>query len=92
MASFANRNSMTQLIKEPTRVAGNSRTLLDHIYYGNSCDVLNWGVIKYGTSDHDVTFIIMKRNLPKKKKESFACRNLKDFIIDRLKNNLKSVD
>lgn len=90
--SFSIRNSLTQLIKTATRVTPSSKTLIDHIYCNNPNDVDNAGVITYGTSDHDIVFIILKRNLPKRVKETYRCRNLTNYSLDALRFALVVTD
>lgn len=75
---------MTQLITVDTRVSNNCSSLLDHVYFSDTIKVASSGVIRYGISDHDLIFVILKKNLPKKDKISFSCRNIREYTIDRL--------
>lgn len=59
--SFAMTNLLSQLINVATRVTPESRSLIDHIYV-NSIDKINSaGVLSYALSDHQVTFINLKK-------------------------------
>lgn len=42
------------------------------------------GVIPHGISDHYLTFISLKRNLPKKSKINFECRKMRNYNRDVL--------
>lgn len=77
--SFAGKFSLTQLIKMPTRVTCNTATLIDHIYANDVSQIAISGIITYGLSDHDIVYVIMKRNLPKKRPVNFHCRTMSKY-------------
>ena len=62
MRSLMNTLNLSQLIKEPTCVTKDTRTLIDHIYVSNDCNFSTAGVIPLGISDHHLTFVIRKKN------------------------------
>lgn len=64
--NFSKRHTLYQLIQRPTCKAKRASTLLDHIYVNCDSYVHLSGNILYGLSDHDLIFVILKRNLPKK--------------------------
>lgn len=70
---------LTQVIKKPTRVSTTRASIIDHIYINSVYRVNHSGVITYGLSDHDIVYISLKHNLPKKDKISFTCRSLKNY-------------
>lgn len=72
IGNFAKRNTLTQLISKPTRSAQTTSSLLDHIYCNNIDNVSESGVVTYGLSDHDITYTILKRNLPNKERFHLA--------------------
>ena len=45
-----------QLIFTPTRVTATSKSAVDHVICNNMQNIQNYGVIKYGVSDHYMTF------------------------------------
>lgn len=77
--NFALRNSIEQLIKRPTRFSKNRASIIDHIYYNKTDNLDKSGVVPYGLSDHYLTFLSLKRNLPKKDKINFECRKMKNY-------------
>lgn len=85
LVNYALRYSMSQLIKGKTRVSATRASLIDHIYTNNLVNVHDSGVIAYGMSDHHITYINLKRNLPKKQKVKFSCRKLNGYDREQLR-------
>lgn len=79
LINFSIRYSLSQLISGKTRVSVTRASILDHIYTSNPDNVFESGVITYGMSDHHITFVNLKRNLPKKQKTSFRCRKMRGY-------------
>lgn len=77
--NFASRNSLVQLINSATRITTDTRSLIDHIYVNVPDKVTEAGILSYALSDHQATFIVINKNLPKKPKISFKCRNMKNY-------------
>lgn len=66
---------------------------LNSYIYSNTPERINLaGVINYGISDHHLTFISLKKNIEKKKKVSFSCRNLTNYTPELLRLNLENVN
>lgn len=84
MENFSKRNILYQLIQHPTRKIKKSSSLLDHIYVNRDDYVHKAGNIVYGLSDHDIVFVILKKNLPKKELVTFVCRNMRNYSLDNL--------
>ena len=57
---FCQTFAFTQLIKNPTRVACNTSSLLDHIITNSECKVSNSGIIETGLSDHQLIYCTRK--------------------------------
>ena len=51
-------NNITQLITEPIRTTGNTKTLIDHAVTNRPSQILDSGVIPCGISDHDSIYIL----------------------------------
>ena len=51
------KQGLTQIITESTRITDKSSTLLDHIYVNRTINVSNSGVLPLSLSDHLITFI-----------------------------------
>ena len=48
---------MTRLIIEPTRTTDNTEILTDHAIINRPSQILDSGVVPFGISDHDITYI-----------------------------------
>ena len=78
MHKFPRTNNITR----PTRVTGQSATLIAHILTSSSDKVSQSGVIDLGLSDHDFTYCTRKTSLPKSHKhnEIFEKYSTKKFL------------
>ena len=57
---FYQKFSLTEIIKEPTRITCSTTTLLDHSLTNSSEKVFQKGVIDVGISDHQLTYCTRK--------------------------------
>lgn len=57
--------NLSNIIKEPTRILGNSRTLIDPIIVSDGCQILDSGTIDvdHNISDHKATYVSIKTEL-----------------------------
>lgn len=92
LGHYSDRNSLSQLINSSTRSTKKSATLIDHIYINNISDVSKSGVIPYGISDHDIVYVLIKREYKKKSIESFWCRSMANFSLTDLKDELSTLN
>lgn len=92
MDNFAKRNTLTQLIKTGTRKGKSSYSLIDHIYTNCIEKILHSGKIAYKMTDHDLTYAVIKKNIPKKEKITFKCRTLKNYNTALLSDWLSHSD
>lgn len=91
--NFVEKFTLTQLITNATRVTKNSATLIDHIYTSLGRDMISGGVIKYGLTDHDMIYaIIRKVQVAKPETESFTCRDLRYYTLEYLEMQLELCD
>lgn len=65
---------------------------MDHIYTGIDPEITHANVLKYGLSDHDLTYLIIKKNSLKPQRESFRCRDFTNYSTDDLKYRLNDLD
>lgn len=79
LENFAKRNTLVQLIKTGTRKGKTLYSLIDHIYTSCPDKIFTSGKINYGMSDHNIIFVTIKKNIPKKEKITFRCRSLKNY-------------
>lgn len=91
--NFTSRNLLSQLIKVPTRITPTTASLLDHIYTNLDQTLTSAGVIPYGLSDHDLIYIIIKKEpLMLRGRETFTCRKLNQYSIEALQYCLDNTD
>lgn len=84
--------NLTQLIKEPTRIAGSSKSLLDWILVTHPNRIANSGVLPDCFSDHSIIFCVWKIRLPRLPPKVIQVRqyhhfNAEAFIQDLLNIN-----
>ena len=84
---------LTQLVPEATRVASDSRTLIDHIYSNCPENMNSLDVPKIGLSDHFPAFFTRKLHVHPTKCNHFAIsyRSFKDFDEIKLFADLQAV-
>jgi len=70
--------SFIPLIDKPTRVYGNSATLIDNILVNNTTNLLSCGNIILDISDHFLQFCVMSNNLMKRSVNGF--KKVRDFL------------
>lgn len=92
LVAFANTNLLSQLITTATRITNTSSSLIDHMYTTLNPNLTTSGVIKYGLSDHDLIFVIIKKQSEDRIKENFSCRNCSTYTRERLSYELNSHD
>lgn len=90
--NFSSRYQLRQLIHSSTRTCKTSSTIIDHIYSNIDTDLLNANVLKYGVSDHDLTFVTIKKATPNKERESFVCCNMRDYTLDYLPVSINNLN
>ena len=61
ISTFQNYN-LTQIIKDPTRISLESKTLIDHIHVSDDVNVSNSGVLSWSISDHNPVYITLKKS------------------------------
>ena len=73
----------------PTRISGNSRTLLDHVYVNDFEMNIVSGVGVYDISDHFPVFIHFTSDVnPKKTSNKYFTRDLNKFCLEAFLENL----
>ena len=83
--------SLYNLIKEPTRVKGPSKTLLD-IICTNSKYISMSGVLNLNISDHYAIYMVKKKQVLLKPKVQVTGRSYKNYSIEDLKQILDLYD
>jgi len=85
--NMLNLFNLKQLIKEPTRITCNSKTIIDHIVVNCEENVSQSGVIHIGLSDHFLTYCTRKIG----KKSNFNCKDENKIKIRSTKKYNKDV-
>ena len=80
--------NMEQLIKEPTRVALNSVTLLDLIFT-NMKGITDVGVVDSNTADHFLVYMRVNMDLPVSESSNFSYRSLKNINFNEFQMDLE---
>lgn len=92
-SNFTYKFSLKQLVTTPTRISASSASLIDHLYVSNNEDIASSGVITYGLSDHNLTYICIKKMISDSLvRETFSCRNMKYYSRDLLNQNLREIN
>lgn len=89
---FASNMLLHQIIKRCTRKTKDSATLIDHIYVNDIEKLLSSGCIPYGVSDHDIIYVIFKKNIEKPKATEFSCRKKVNYDRNFLEYILSTLD
>ena len=82
------------MINEPTRVSGNSSTLIDPILVSDACRVLDAGTISVDNSisDHKATFVSVKTETPLLKSYTREIWNYKNANFEELNEKIRQHD
>ena len=82
---------LTQLVMEPTRIKGNSSTLIDHILVSHPNSVSTVKVMKCGNSDHFPICMTYKGSISKNRDINLIeYRSLKTLDVDLFKYDLEN--
>ena len=87
-----NSYNLSQLITEPTRITGHSRTLLDPIIVGNVSYVKSSGVLPPFCSDHSPVFVELDYKLPKYQSFKRRIYNYDRANWDMMGNEIDSIN
>jgi hypothetical protein len=91
LASIMHRQSMTQLIKLPTRITENSKSLIDVIITNQPERNKQSGVIRNGLSDHDIIYTVRKlRKQFETHLTTRKVRNFKNIDSEKVRETIKS--
>ena len=89
---FCQTFSLTEIIKEPTRITCSTSTLLDHIPTNSSEKVTQKGVIDVGISDHQLIYCTRKiKRIKHNMHNQIQVRSLKKYSAEIFTNVLKTV-
>lgn len=83
---------MKQIVKDPTRVTVDSKTLIDVILTNKQSSISKTTVIPLSLSDHDCIACVRKINHTKTASREITSRNYRTYDCDAFTNELKSHD
>jgi len=84
--------SLTEIIKEPTRITCTSSSLLDHILTNSSEKISQQGIIDVGLSDHQLIYCTRKIKRTKHNKHNqIKVRSLKNYSPEIFVDALKEI-
>ena len=84
--------NLQQKIKNPTRHAKNKNSSLIHHIYTNSEHAHESGCITLNISDHDLVYVIWKKDKPTKVQLSFRGRSYRHYDREQFQDNLANLD
>ena len=86
---FCSIQSLTQIIKNATRITETSSSLLDHILTNSTDKIAQSGIINVGLSDHQMIFCTRKTiKIKTGEKTRIKIRSLKNYSQEKLLENL----
>ena len=91
LKSILQSMNVTQVVNEPTRVTGESQTLIDIICTSQPQNITLVKVVKSALSDHDMMAFVRKLNPLKFKPRTIKCRNYSMYCLTRFNEDLSSV-
>ena len=80
----------TQLIKEPTRIDGDTQSLIDIILTNNVSNIRQTAVIPTSIGDHDMIGCVRKINYVKFPSKKIIARNYRNYDPEKLNEHLLS--
>ena len=82
---------LTQLIKEPTRIVDNTRSLIDVILVNNEYRIIKSGVVPISLSDHFLIFCVLKAGVTKAQPRTMEYRSYRQFDANAFNRDLNNV-
>ena len=76
---FANLNNFEQLIKSPTRICNQSRSIINLVFVKKNLRVVESGVIPSAISDHFIVYSTVKSGVPKVPPKTMEYRSYRTF-------------
>ena len=81
-----------QIIENPTRIDGDSKSLIDIIATNNNESIRETSVIPSGIADHDMIGCVRKVNFFKFETRKITCRDYRNYDPTKLKTFLLEQD
>ena len=84
--------NIKQLIKNPTRITKDSKSLIDLIAVSSPQNICDSGVVSTGFSDHEMVYCVRKLNWKKAPTQIKSFRNYANYNSDDFCNDLEGVN
>ena len=78
----------TRLVKDPTRIAERSSTLLDLALTTDSGKITDSGVLNCSISDHSLVYVIRQAKIPRGAIKTIKCRSCKHYSLANFVSDL----
>ena len=91
LVDFCERFCLENKILEPTRVTGDTKSLIDVALTGYQERFVTSGTLQLGVSDHYLIFVVRKNKLPRPRPRFLEYRSLKNFDLAKFLSDLKEV-
>ena len=89
---FCSIHSLTQIIKDATRITEKTSTLLDHILTNSKEKVSQSGIVDIGLSDHQMIYCTRKLQKEKTNKKTYVkIRSLKHYTKEKFVEKLSKI-
>lgn len=94
LLDFERSTNLVQIIKNPTRTTNNTKSLIDLLFVPPSIlDKVPYSdVIEFNVSDHDIIFLVFKKDVKTKPKVTFTFWDLKNYNLAILMHKFKTND
>ena len=92
LKTIIHQNGFTQIIKEPTRITKDSKTLIDIIATNYPANIVSSCVTATSLSDHDLVACVRKINNKKFPAKTTHCRNYRKYDPELMKQDFASVN
>jgi hypothetical protein len=80
-----------QLIKDSTRIAENSSTLLDLVFTTDPAKITDSGVIDCSISDHALVYVVRRAKIPKGQIKTIRHRSFKTYSAEQFISDLHNI-
>lgn len=90
LSKLFNIYQFSQIIKDPTRIAERSSTLIDLAFTTDNGKVVDSGVLNCSISGHSLVYIIRRAKVPRGKIKTINCRRFKIYSAENFVADLHS--
>jgi hypothetical protein len=89
--NFARSVDMSQIITDPTRITGTTRSLIDLVFVNNQHRIVDSGVVSLSLSDHSLVYCVVKSGVKKAPPRTIEYRSYKSFNANTFIQDMNNV-